>query len=225
MDPFTSVPTYETVLAQEQQQQAYAFVQGGQSLSGLNTISVGSGDQVMRMDQNGLFLGASTFANAPFSVDMGGNVIANSIKIISAVDISSSDNLNQQFSLNGTPVLVTGSTASIDFQKSTIIIFIGRWAGYMNVPKGASEVGGTGEIRTYIDGAYNSGSHTFIGGRALGGTDLTGITDITSIPIYYLTTVTPGTHSFSLYGQVNTSNGAKFTLYTYYYSIISLGNT
>lgn len=47
----------------------------------INELQVGMGSSVMRVDQSGLWLGAETFADAPFSVDMQGNVVATSLSL------------------------------------------------------------------------------------------------------------------------------------------------
>lgn len=44
-------------------------------------LQIGQGSKVMRADQSGLWLGGNTFADAPFSVDMLGNIIATSATI------------------------------------------------------------------------------------------------------------------------------------------------
>lgn len=48
------------------------------NLSRIASMQVGSGSQVFRSDQQGIWLGAAKFADAPFSVDMAGNLIASS---------------------------------------------------------------------------------------------------------------------------------------------------
>ncbi len=54
----------------------------GQRSGGLsmfsNVFKRGYGDAVFGSDENGIWLGAADFADAPFSVDMDGNVIASS---------------------------------------------------------------------------------------------------------------------------------------------------
>lgn len=59
-------PTYNTNV----------MVNGSQILNNLSKLSTGNGNKVFRMDQRGIWLGASDFADAPFSVDMLGNIIA-----------------------------------------------------------------------------------------------------------------------------------------------------
>lgn len=44
----------------------------------IKELQVGYGTKVLRVDQTGMWLGAETFAEAPFSVDMLGNVIGES---------------------------------------------------------------------------------------------------------------------------------------------------
>lgn len=46
-----------------------------------NTMEVGFGSKALRVDKEGLWLGAAKFANAPFKVDMQGNVTASSITL------------------------------------------------------------------------------------------------------------------------------------------------
>jgi len=50
----------------------------GNIYSNFGSVAVGNGSQVFRADQSGIWLGASEFVDAPFSVDMAGNLIASS---------------------------------------------------------------------------------------------------------------------------------------------------
>lgn len=54
---------------------------GSQFFRDVQELQVGIGSKVMRVDQQGLWLGAETFAAAPFSVDMNGNVVATSLSL------------------------------------------------------------------------------------------------------------------------------------------------
>lgn len=53
-------------------------VAGQDVLNNTAEMQVGFGSQVMRMNQQGMWLGAEQFANAPFRVDMQGNLFASS---------------------------------------------------------------------------------------------------------------------------------------------------
>lgn len=53
------------------------------TLEGIN-IKIGSGDDVFKADSNGIYLGDSDFASAPFRVDMNGNVRASSLTLTNA---------------------------------------------------------------------------------------------------------------------------------------------
>jgi hypothetical protein len=52
-----------------------------QYLESVRTLQVGFGSKVMRADQQGMWMGAAEFADAPFSVDMDGNLVANSVTL------------------------------------------------------------------------------------------------------------------------------------------------
>lgn len=54
---------------------------GAQFFSNVKQLQVGFGQQVFRVDRDGMWAGAETFADAPWSVDWGGNMIANSVTI------------------------------------------------------------------------------------------------------------------------------------------------
>lgn len=54
---------------------------GAQFFRNVKELSVGYGAEVFRVDRNGMWAGAETFATAPWSVDWNGNMIASSITL------------------------------------------------------------------------------------------------------------------------------------------------
>lgn len=56
---------------------------GSQYLTDVRSLQVGYGSKVLRVDDQGIWLGAATFASAPFSVDMDGNIVATSLTLAS----------------------------------------------------------------------------------------------------------------------------------------------
>lgn len=54
---------------------------GTQYLDNIGTMQVGYGTKVLRVDKSGIWLGAERFADAPFSVDMEGNVVASTLNL------------------------------------------------------------------------------------------------------------------------------------------------
>lgn len=68
--PYTNVP-YETLEPKD------SF----EDLSRVKALQVGFGSRVLRVDRQGLWLGADNFADAPFSVDMDGNIIATTLSL------------------------------------------------------------------------------------------------------------------------------------------------
>jgi hypothetical protein len=53
----------------------------GQGNTNFNSVGIGTGSKVFRADSSGIWLGASEYANAPFRVDMNGNVTMTSASI------------------------------------------------------------------------------------------------------------------------------------------------
>jgi len=51
----------------------------GSELMNLQALQVGAGSNVLRSDESGFWMGAEKWANAPFKVDMAGNVYASSL--------------------------------------------------------------------------------------------------------------------------------------------------
>lgn len=84
IDPFTNIP-YAVLPGIDPTQNA-----GGSFFSDLRELSAGVGSEVFRLDKQGLWLGAKTFDDAPFSVSMAGAVIASSLTITgsSTIDFS-----------------------------------------------------------------------------------------------------------------------------------------
>lgn len=60
-------------------QSAAEGIKGNNFLNAVKSLQVGFGTQVLRIDRDGLWLGAADFASAPFSVDMAGNITATSL--------------------------------------------------------------------------------------------------------------------------------------------------
>jgi hypothetical protein len=82
---------------------------GQDLLDNVAAIKVGAGARAFKADESGIWLGANKFEDAPFSVDLDGNVIATSIDLSNYLDKSAT---NEQVS--GTIRLGTGTgTASI----------------------------------------------------------------------------------------------------------------
>ena len=80
------------------------------ALSG-GTISIGSGNSIFKADSNGIYLGNSTFASAPFRVTPAGVLTANNATITGTINATSGTFTGTLSSANGTftGTLVTGS--------------------------------------------------------------------------------------------------------------------
>lgn len=60
---------------------------GAQFFSNVKQLSVGFGSRVFRIDRDGMWAGAETFASAPWSVDWDGNMIANSVSLTGFLEV------------------------------------------------------------------------------------------------------------------------------------------
>ncbi len=54
---------------------------GKVDMTRVRSLQVGYGSRVLRIDRDGLWIGAKRFADAPFSVDMDGNMVATSLDL------------------------------------------------------------------------------------------------------------------------------------------------
>ena len=74
INPFTDVPFSELEDANDKRY-------GSDFFRDVNELQVGMGSSVMRVDQQGLWLGAERFADAPFSVSMTGEIVATGLTL------------------------------------------------------------------------------------------------------------------------------------------------
>jgi len=79
INPFTNIRPQVQTSIQE-------YVRYGRGyLNNVNEIRMGTGTKAFKGDKQGIWLGANKFENAPFSVDMGGNIVASSLLTKSGV--------------------------------------------------------------------------------------------------------------------------------------------
>ena len=96
-------------------------VAGQEYLVGLLGMQIGSGTSVMSADQDGIWLGAKRFVDAPFSVDMEGNIVATSLDLGSYVSKAGTDQV-----LSGS-VQVGNGNVKIDGANKRILINDGSY--------------------------------------------------------------------------------------------------
>lgn len=72
-----TMPTAEEELSLSPNQELISQRAGGLSLFS-NSFKRGYGDEIFGSDRNGIWLGAADFADAPFNVDMDGQLVAKS---------------------------------------------------------------------------------------------------------------------------------------------------
>ena len=91
--------------------------QGIGGLSDLRSIAalqVGVGSRAVKSDESGLWLGANKFVDAPFSVDMQGNLVASSATFSAYISkAGTSQALTGDFNLNDANVKIDGANKRI----------------------------------------------------------------------------------------------------------------
>lgn len=81
---------------------------GEERATDMRELQVGFGSDVFRADEQGIWLGAARFADAPFSVDMEGNVIAGALTITGGTITGATI----QTSATGKRLIMAGSPAN-----------------------------------------------------------------------------------------------------------------
>lgn len=74
VNPYTNITDLPNTLSSNS-------IYGQDFLSDVAELQVGYGSEVLRVDKSGLWLGGTRFSNAPFSVDMNGNMVATSLNL------------------------------------------------------------------------------------------------------------------------------------------------
>lgn len=87
-DNFKIIDPYENYEIQPQENANGVY--GNDFLNSVKSLQVGFGSQVMRIDRQGMWLGAADFASAPFSVDMAGNMVATSLDLSGYLQVGQS---------------------------------------------------------------------------------------------------------------------------------------
>lgn len=214
IEPFIDIPNTESLSSSQSSPQDI----------NINSMQIGAGNKAMKADQSGLWLGADKFVDAPFSVDMDGNIIANSIKLANLNSIASALSLNQQFT-SGTPSDVSGASITITLERLTIMLILVTTNGYAYEVSGTGDWGGNGIVRLLIDGAEADGKSRAVYSGGKSGGDTQGTTGLSSGNIHYIASLAAGTHIIKLTGACDQTGGnAGFNLYNYRLSALAIGN-
>lgn len=124
------------------------------------SLSIGSGNNILKADANGLYLGNATFASAPFRVSMAGALIATTAKLGTSLDYWSIQNSTMTAVSNSNDVIINhGKT---DFGQDATAGFI---LGYdASALKSKFEIGSTATGLLKYDGSLSLTGGTITGG-------------------------------------------------------------
>lgn len=127
LTPKFKIPIAEKELELQMGQVAMGSRQGGLSLFS-NKFKRGYGNTVFGSDENGIWLGAAEFSNAPFSVDMDGNLIATSATFNQYLTkVGTSQSLTGDIEVGSSNIVIDGANQRIIFYNSGVPeLFIGE---------------------------------------------------------------------------------------------------
>lgn len=140
---------------------------------------IGSGDNVFKADENGIYLGNATFADAPFRVDMQGNLYASLATIISAItggtiDIGGEDATSFHVDTNGNMWLGSLLLSGAPFQVSSSGALTAQSVTVKD-SGGSTVIDSTGLVSTT---QFSSGSQIGTGSQTTGSTDWVDVTGL-----------------------------------------------
>lgn len=193
------------------------FIQAG-SLNGIN-MSIGSGDTIFKADSNGIYLGNATFASAPFSVDMNGNLIATNADISGT--ITSSQGTIGGFTIFEDKLYSSFGGAYVGVSRNTNGYCF--WAGSQNPVSAPFAVNTDGILRS---GDFKIEDDMIICDNVVISNKITSSTfygqvgfrpDVTGYPDFWLTSSISGIHSygnFLPYSNAGSSSGHSLGLST-----------
>jgi len=107
-------------------------IYGVQTLDNIASMKIGAGDACFKADKSGIWLGANKFADAPFSVDLDGNITATTLSLSSYISkTGTSQQLTGDIRVgSGANIILDGSVPQITMSDgSNIRLHIGYQSG------------------------------------------------------------------------------------------------
>jgi hypothetical protein len=120
------------------------------------SMLIGSGNNVVQINPNGIAAGHATFASAPFRVDMAGNVVARSIILTGQIENSTMSDSDITFgSITGASIQTATDTRKIILDENGFRSFDG--SGTRRISIDTDDGFGTQEMRYYGSSGAKSG--------------------------------------------------------------------
>lgn len=144
----------------------------GTSFSNVAAMQIGSGSKVFRGDQSGIWLGAEKWADAPFRVDMNGNLTATSLTITGYIPTggAAADVNGGVTSISAAKINISGATTfTSGYDPTSKVAMVG--GNYTSTAATASKVQIFPDANTGIV-AYASNGTSVVFKVVVGGTDV-----------------------------------------------------
>jgi len=170
-------------------------ISGGTITGG--TISIGSGNSIFKADSNGIYLGNTTFASAPFKVSMLGGLTTSAVTITGGtISIGSKFNVASDGQVSATGgtfsgAITAGNGSSIGgWTISNSSIYVNNGITLDAISKKITIFDGSGTARVYFS-TGSALSDLITGGSSGGGTkSATYLNTITATNVEYVDTIT-----------------------------------
>lgn len=153
-----------------------AEVAEGTAYSSFASVGVGSGSKVFRVDESGMWLGASKYADAPFKVDMAGNVTMTTATITGYIPTggAAADVNTSVTTINANRINISGSTTfDTGYNPATKVAMVG--GNYTTTNATAAKVQIFPDVNTGIV-AYASNGTSVVFKVEVGGTNVGDVT-------------------------------------------------
>lgn len=144
----------------------------GTAFTSFGAVGVGSGSKVFRVDESGMWLGAAKWADAPFKVDMDGNLTATSLTITGYIPTggAAADVNGGVTSINAAKINISGATTfTSGYDPTSKVAMVG--GNYTSTSATAAKVQIFPDANTGIV-AYASNGTSVVFKVVVGGTDV-----------------------------------------------------
>ena len=215
-------------------------IAGMDDLRSLAAIEIGTGARAFKADQSGIWLGANTFATAPFSVSMLGALAAKSatfkdgddITIVDAGGLVSTASFTKSDTTTGSLIQaittgsrtdITGATLTFSLDRAAIVLMIADVRFWMYRTSGSGDWRGDGVMNFDIDGTEKNGAIRSRGGESTTG-DGYGSGSMTPGSMHRIEELASGSHTIKLQAYLSsTINNGALKIYNFKLSYIVMG--
>jgi hypothetical protein len=148
-------------------------------------VAIGTGNSIFKADENGIYLGSSSFSNAPFRVDPTGQMTASKVNVTGGTmaiggnfNVDSAGNATMRnANINGNINMTSGSISWGSINSDPVATGAQNAANTAITAANNAHASANGALSTAIalaNGTYTGNSNTFIDGRKVQSAEIIG---------------------------------------------------